>query len=193
MKPQLILLAGPNGAGKSTFYDLYLRDAELPFLNADLVAAQTGIDSFAAARLLDALRNRMIDEGSGFITETVFSDPGGEKLAMLRKAVECGYDVTLIYIGLASPALSEARVVQRTKYGGHDVPREKLAPRFERSLKNLKAALAVVPNIKIYDNSSPEQPYRLIATLRLGKIVQRMSGAIPAWLKQVLPTQRKSR
>jgi predicted ABC-type ATPase len=190
MNPQLIMLAGPNGAGKSTFYDLYLHDAELPFLNADLVAAKTGIDAFSAARLLDAMRDRLIDEGRGFITETVFSDPGGAKLAMLRRAVEGGFDVTLIYIGLASPALSEARVAQRTKYGGHDVPRDKLAPRFERSLANLEAALAIVPDIKIYDNSSPEQPYRLVATLRLGTVVHRMGGALPAWIKPILPKPR---
>lgn len=185
MTPQLVLLAGPNGAGKSTFYELYLRDAELPFLNADLVAAKTGIDSFAAARLLDAMRDRMIDEAKGFITETVFSDPGGEKLAMLRKAVDLGYEVTLIYIGISSPALSEQRVIQRTKHGGHDVPRDKLGPRFERSLANLKAAIEVVPHIKIYDNSSVEAPYRLVAVLEAGQVAFR--SRVPKWLTSVLP------
>jgi predicted ABC-type ATPase len=32
------MLAGPNGAGKSTFYDVFLADSPLPFLNADLFA-----------------------------------------------------------------------------------------------------------------------------------------------------------
>jgi predicted ABC-type ATPase len=185
MKPQLVLLAGPNGAGKSTFYELYLKDAELPFLNADLVAAKTGIDSLAAARLLDAMRDRMIDEGKGFVTETVFSDRGGEKLAMLGKAVTLGYDVTLIYIGLASPTLSEYRVIQRTRHGGHDVPRDKLGPRFERSLANLKAAIDVVPMIKIYDNSSVDEPYRLVAIVEHGKVA--LHSRAPRWLASVLP------
>jgi predicted ABC-type ATPase len=189
MKPQLILLAGPNGAGKSTFYDLYLRGAELPFLNADLVAAKTGIDSFAAARLLDAMRDRMIDEGKGFITETVFSDPDGAKLAMLEKAVGTGYDVTLIYVGLSGPDLSELRVAQRVKHGGHDVPREKLASRFERSLGNLKAAIDVVPTIKIYDNSSPDEPYRLVAVVENGKVAFKTIDR-PPWVRRVF-AQRK--
>ena len=49
MKPQLVLLAGPNGAGKSTFYDVFLSESSLPFLNADLFAAETDLDSLEAA------------------------------------------------------------------------------------------------------------------------------------------------
>jgi predicted ABC-type ATPase len=96
------MLAGPNGAGKSTFYDVFLADSPLPFLNADLFAAETGVDSLEAARILDAMRERMIEDQLGFITETVFSDPYGQKLGMLRKAIDAGYAVTLVYIGLAS-------------------------------------------------------------------------------------------
>ncbi len=191
MNPQLVLLAGPNGAGKSTFYDAFLRDAELPFLNADLFAAETGIDSFEAARILDAVRDKMIEERRGFITETVFSDPGGAKLDMLRKAVSAGYDVTLIYIGIASPELSALRIDQRIGHGGHDVPREKLAPRFERSLANLAAAVDVVPTIKIYDNSSVDEPYRHVATFLRGKLVER--GFVPAWARKIVPTRRAKR
>src|SRR5947207_12503887 len=99
MTPQLVVLAGPNGAGKSTFYDVFLAESPLPFLNADLFAAETGVDSLEAARILDATRDQMIVDRLSFITETVFSDPHGAKLDMLRKAVDAGYDVTLIYIG----------------------------------------------------------------------------------------------
>ncbi len=181
MKPQLVMLAGPNGAGKSTFYDLFLSASQLPFLNADLVAAKSGIDSFAAARLLDELRARMIEEGNGFITETVFSDPDRAMLAMLEKAVAAGYDVTLIYVGLAMPALSERRVAQRVARGGHDVPIEKLTDRFARSLANLAAALRVLPAIKIYDNSSARVPYRLVATIE-NRATTFRAAKLPRWL-----------
>jgi len=191
MTPTLVLLAGPNGAGKSTYYELFLAEAGLPFLNADLVAAHTQIDSFAAARMLDALRDRMIEERQSFISETVFSDPGGEKLAMLRRAVDAGYDVTLIYIGIANPALSAERVAGRVRHGGHDVPRDKLGPRFERSLKNLAVAFAVVPLIEVYDNSSPTDPYRHVATVKAGKVVR--LAPLPAWLKRIVPRARPSK
>src|SRR5687768_9426008 len=113
MIPVLVLLAGPNGAGKSTFYDVHLSHLGLPFLNADILAAETGVDSFEAARILDARRAQMIEAGTSFITETVFSDPHGAKLDMLRAAVEAGFDVRLIFIGLANPEVSKRRVAQR--------------------------------------------------------------------------------
>src|SRR2546427_6834297 len=92
VKPQLVLIAGPNGAGKSTFYGEFLRKLRLPFLNADILEARSGIPSVEAARILDAIRNELIEQGVGFITETVFSDPLGAKLGLLRKAVNAGYD-----------------------------------------------------------------------------------------------------
>ena len=187
MTPQLVVLAGPNGAGKSTFYDAFLSGSPLPFLNADLFAASTGVDSEQAARVLDATRERYLDERLGFITETVFSDPYGAKLGMLRKAVDAGYAATLVYIGVASAALSGLRVDQRVARGGHDVPRDRLKARFERSRANLAQAIAFVPAVELYDNSSVDEPYRAIATFHAGTLVWRAAGRLPAWARGLVP------
>ena len=193
MTPQLVVLAGPNGAGKSTFYDVFLAGSPLPFLNADLFAAETGVDSFEAARILDATRERMIEDRLGFITETVFSDPYGAKLDMLRKAVAAGYEVTLIYIGVANAELSARRVDQRVERGGHDVPRDRIASRFERSLANLARAIELAPTVELYDNSLVEEPYRLVATFQAGSLKTRMRGALPRWARGIVPVARRSR
>lgn len=191
MKPLLVFLAGPNGAGKSTYYEAFLADDSLPFLNADILAAQSGIDSFEAARILDAKRARLIESKQGFVTETVFSDPHGAKLDMLRAAVEAGFDVKLIYIGIESSELSALRVAQRVAHGGHDVPLDKIAARFQRTLDNLKAALAVLPDITIMDNSSPEEPFRLLARFQNGVLVDRATGRMPAWTRGIIPAASK--
>jgi predicted ABC-type ATPase len=193
MKPQLVLLAGPNGAGKSTFYDAFLAESPLPFLNADLFAAETGIDSFEAARILDATRDHHIAQSSGFITETVFSDPHGYKLDMLRKAIDAGFEVTLIYIGVISVELLAHRVDQRIAHGGHDVPRERIASRFERSLENLKRAIAIAHTVELYDNSSVDAPYHHVATFREGKLHWRMTGRLPRWARGIVPALRRKR
>lgn len=186
---QLIVLAGPNGAGKSTFYDAFLAESPLLFLNADLLAAETGIDSLEAARILDAARDRMIESRISFIAETVFSDP---KLDMMKKAVEARFDVTLIYIGVVDAALSAKRVDQRIAIGGHDVPRDRIASRFERSLRNLAEAIKVVPTVKLYDNSSIAKPYRPIAVFKGGQLTWRARGAVPAWARAIVrPIRRK--
>lgn len=193
MTPQLVVLAGPNGAGKSTFYEVFLAGSPLHFLNADLFSAETGIDSFEAARILDATRERMIEDRLGFITETVFSDPYGAKLDMLRTAIDAGYEVTLIYIGIANAELSALRVDQRLASGGHDVPRERIASRFERSLRNLAKAIDLVPTVHLYDNSSAEQPYRLVATFHAGALTSRMRGRVPRWARGIVPAAPRRR
>ena len=73
MKPRLVVLAGPNGAGKTTFYRLYLQESGLPFLNADVLQVNTGMDAYEAARTVDAARLAYLEVRAGFITETVFS------------------------------------------------------------------------------------------------------------------------
>jgi predicted ABC-type ATPase len=185
MTPQLVVLAGPNGAGKSTYYACFLAGSPLPFLNADAFAAETGVESFEAARILDATRDRLIEQRHGFITETVFSDPHGYKLAMLQRAVDAGFDVTLIYIGVSSAKLLERRIDARIAQGGHDVPRDRIASRFERSLRNLDAAIRFVPTVKIYDNSASTNPYRSIATFANG-VATRHARTIPRWAAALL-------
>jgi len=187
------MLAGPNGAGKSTYYDAFLSESPLPFLNADLFAAETGVDAFEAARVLDATRERLVADGLGFITETVFSDPYGEKLGLLRRATDSGFEVTLIYIGVVGPDLSARRIDQRLAHGGHDVPRDRLAGWYRRSLDNLRIAITFVPSVELFDNSDARAPYQHIATIHGGELVYRRRGRLPKWCRRLLPARRRAR
>ncbi|HET7344169.1 MAG TPA: zeta toxin family protein, partial [Methylomirabilota bacterium] len=108
----LVFLAGSNGAGKSTFFDIYLADLGLPFVNADRVAAALRQADPAAADVdrrafaeAERLRRAFVESGLAFCTETVFSDPAGAKLGLLREARRRGYSVILIFIGLESAQL----------------------------------------------------------------------------------------
>lgn len=186
------MLAGPNGAGKSTFYDAFLADSPLPFLNADIVAAKLSLDPFEAARVLDATRQRRIGDRLGFITETVFSDPYGHKLKLLRDAIDADFDVTLVFIGLASAELSARRVAQRVAQGGHDVPRDRIESRFARSIANLRSAIPFVPRVEVFDNSLLDSPYRKVTTFTAGELTWRMRGGVPAWCRDLIAAPRKA-
>ncbi len=140
-----MLLAGPNGAGKSTFYEAHLSATGLPFLNSDVVARELGVTDYEASRALDEIRELYIERGISFISETVFSDPVGAKVAMLRRGMEAGFNVKLIYIGIESPALAQARVNHRVGNGGHPVPPDKILARYPRSLANLARAVRSWP------------------------------------------------
>lgn len=186
MNPLLILLAGPNGAGKSTFHERHLSAFAIPFINADLIALETfgnqdPENSILAARLAEARREEMLAEGRSFIFETVLSDPQGAKVAFLAKARSSGYFVDAHFIGIASPALSQARVIHRVSHGGHDVPDDKIAARYPRVMENLRRLIPVANRLTIYDNSEISRPHRPVACFEDGILVS-LSAEIPPWL-----------
>ena len=164
--PALIVLAGSNGVGKTTFYELYLERLGLPFVNANRIAqmldpSHPGTLAYQAAKFADEARRELLKLGLSFCMETVFSDPVGDKVQFLKDAQRAGYTVIGLFITLSDPALSIARVAQRVARRGHDVPDDKLKARFERTARNVQAALQFVDVGLLIDNSSTETPYRL--------------------------------
>lgn len=184
--PVLVMLAGPNGAGKSTFHTVYLAHLGLPFLNADVLSRETGMGAYEAAEVVAKFADSMIGRGESFVTETVFSDPVGEKVQRLAAAVHAGFDVTLLYIGLESADLARRRVRARALAGGHSVPTEKILARYARSLENLDRAIIRLPRVRIYDNSAYDAPFRFLAEFRDGVRVHRTEGTGPAWARRFL-------
>jgi predicted ABC-type ATPase len=185
-RPILVVIAGPNGAGKTTFFHAHLASAGLRFVNADVLAAELDVGPYEAARLADALRRALVERGESFVFETVFSDPAGDKVAFLGEAAERGYVVVLCFIGLSGPDQSAERVAMRVSQGGHDVPDDKLEARFSRTLANLRAAIARLPHILIYDNSDLDLPYRQVAVFDRGQ-PRHLQDPIPEWLRLALP------
>jgi predicted ABC-type ATPase len=185
-RPIIVAIAGPNGAGKTTFFHAHLASAGLRFVNADVLAAELAVEAYQAARLADALRKTLIERGESFVFETVFSDPVGDKIAFLAEAARCGYVVVLCYIGLSGPDQSAERVAMRVSQGGHDVPDEKLQSRFFRTLANLRAAIARLPHVLVYDNSDLNVPCRLVVVVEHGQL-RHLREPIPEWLRPVLP------
>jgi predicted ABC-type ATPase len=179
--PRLIFLAGPNGAGKTTYYRTFLSASGLPFVNADELARTLDLPFPAVTAFTDGAREVYLQSRESFITETVFSDPVGAKLGFLRRALAAGYEVELHFIGISSPLLSEARVIQRVTQGGHDVPTDRLERRFRQSVSNLEAALTFVPDVRVFDNSSTTAPYQRVLRVEKGIVTFRAQPA-PPWL-----------
>jgi predicted ABC-type ATPase len=186
-RPVVVALAGPSGAGKTTFYHAFLEPTQLRFVSADVLAEALRLEPYAAAELANALRRQLAAERESFLFETVFSDPVGDKLGFLKRAAQEGYTVVLCFIGLRSPDVSEQRVAMRVSQGGHDVPTEKLAERFARTLRNLKAAIRELPHVWIFDNGDLAQPFRKVAVFRDGRQVE-LHRPVPAWLRPLLPS-----
>ena len=184
-RPIVVAIAGPNGAGKSTFYHAFLRDCGLRFVNADEIARELELDPYGAANVADALREELVRQRESFIFETVFSDPAGNKLAFLQRAVAAGYCVVLCFVGISSPEVAETRVAMRVSQGGHDVPTDKLTARFPRTLLNLKKAIRQLPLVQVFDNDDLARPYRRVDEFERGR-QKSLFNPIPVWLKSLI-------
>jgi predicted ABC-type ATPase len=92
----------------------------------------------------------------------------------------------LVFVGIDGPQTSEARVAMRVSKGGHDVPANKIAERYSRTMKNLQRAFLDIGNIRVYENSDLDRRYRLVASRDAGRKVA-VHPPTPAWLRPLLP------
>lgn len=184
-RPIVVAVASSNGAGKTTFDHAHLKAAGLRFVNADVLARELNLHPYAAAEVAATLRRELIAQRESFIFETVFSDPAGEKLAFLKDAAAQGYTVALCFIGVGAPEVCDQRVAMRVSQGGHDVPPDKLAARFPRTMANLQAAIRELPHVLIFDNDDLSRPFRLLASFANGRD-EYIGKPLPGWAKKAL-------
>ncbi len=163
---RVLIIAGPNGAGKTTFAHEFLpHEADCQaFVNADLIAA--GLSPFApqtaavqAGRLMLTELERHFAARENFAFETTLSGRG--YLRHIERWQAAGYCVELIFLKLASPEEAIARVAQRVRQGGHDIPPATVRRRFSAGLENFHRLYApCVDAWALYDNSG-ESPILL--------------------------------
>jgi predicted ABC-type ATPase len=141
MSKKIIIIAGPNGAGKTTFARSFLPgEAQCQrFINADLIAA--GLSPFAPERAALKAGRLMLEEiaecvrkGESFAFETTLSGHG--YLARIRQWQEQDYHVSLFFLCLPDAETAIARVGERVKQGGHDIPEAVIRRRFTAGLQN---------------------------------------------------------
>jgi len=155
---KIIIIAGPNGAGKTTFARSFLpEEAQCPrFINADLIAA--GLSPFApeavalkAGRLMLKEITECVRRGDSFAFETTLSGLG--YLAKIRQWRAQGYHVSLFFLSLPNAETAIARVAERVRQGGHDIPEAVIRRRFAAGLRNLEEAYkSAVDTWAKYDN-----------------------------------------
>ena len=156
---RILIIAGPNGAGKTTFAEEFLpNEADCPiFVNADLIAA--GFSPFNPERAAMKAGRLMLEEifdhvlrGKSFAFETTLS--GRSYARHIPAWKKQGFIIKLFFLRLTSPELAIARVQQRVKEGGHNVPEETIRRRFAAGLRNYeKIYKPIVDEWVLYDNS----------------------------------------
>jgi predicted ABC-type ATPase len=183
--PRPWIVAGPNGSGKTSIYD----NADIEdfgrsvwIINPDALAKRIheieGLQllpaNLEAVRRIEQWLYASVEAHQTVGVETVLSTPKYRSLVLAAK--ERKFTIRLIYVLLNSPKLNVERVRLRVAKGGHDVPREKILERRERSLAQLPWFLNQAHDAWLFDNSAATP--QLIGTKRKGKIKPK-SGALP--------------
>jgi predicted ABC-type ATPase len=160
-QPKIVIIAGPNGAGKTIFAREFLPfEADCPtFVNADLIAAglspfQPDAAALRAGRLMLEEIATLVAAGRSFAFETTLS--GRTYAAMIPTWRSAGYQVKLLFLGLASAEEAIARVAMRVRQGGHAIPPEVIRRRFTLGLRNFRDVYR--PRVDFwqwYDNGGP--------------------------------------
>jgi predicted ABC-type ATPase len=186
--PVFWLLAGPNGAGKSSYYDRFVsRVFRAPFVNADRIAHDllgrdpiTDAEMQSATQEAERQREQLLAARQSFVAETVFSHRS--KLVLMQTAIEHGFFVRLSYVCLDGPDLCALRVRGRVAEGGHDVPLDKIAARYARSLAHATEGVRLAHWAIVLDNSSIDHPHRQVLWYESGALRARYPP-LPRWTK----------
>ena len=166
--PSVVVLAGPNGSGKSTTAPALLSGTlgVTEFVNADVIAQ--GLSAFnplaqalEAGRIMHARVRELAAQRVSFAFETTLAS---KSLApWLAELTRNGYDFHLLFLWLPSAEAAVARVVQRVRAGGHDVPEEIIRRRYGAGLRNFfRLYQPLATKWRMHDNSVNQRP-RLIA------------------------------
>jgi predicted ABC-type ATPase len=193
--PIFYLLAGPNGAGKSTLYKaLTIQgtiDSQAEFVNADLYEAkhlQNIRDplkrSIAARDWADTRRETLLLQKQSFVSETVFSHES--KITLIEEAKIRGFQVLLFVVALDDPTRLLARVADRVKEGGHNVPTDRILARYPRTLTNLKVAVRTASAAFLYDSNEDLHPSHELVAICVGEVTNSLVSSLPQWAKIVL-------
>lgn len=164
-----LIISGPNGSGKSTFARAHvLAHMKIPFLNGDDIARQLSpYDPYsariAAARQVIRAADAFAARGESFAIETTLA--GARYPRSIARWRSFGAHVTLFFVWMPDAALCLARINDRVRKGGHDVPEKDVRRRFAAGLKNLPGCCREADWCFVFDNSGPT-PSLIHATRR---------------------------
>ena len=138
-KPKLLIVGGPNGSGKTTIAKQYAAAEDVPYIGADEIAASLQPASPDLAR---------IEAGRQFIRSVVQSISNRQSCVVestlagrsirnnILNASDRGFEITIVFVFVDSADVCVARVAERVRKGGHDVPEQDIRRRFRRSISN---------------------------------------------------------
>lgn len=175
------IIGGVNGVGKSSFTGvLKERSTDLGMIvDVDRITAELGAGVIAGGKAALAKIDECIAKGVSFTQETTLS--GRRTEATAKKVRELGYHVRLFYIGLNTATESLARIQNRVRRGGHDIPENDVERRFAGRWEAVAKVLPYCDEAEFYDN---DNGFVKVAEYRNGEL-RSVGKTSPEWLLEL--------
>jgi predicted ABC-type ATPase len=138
------------------------------------------VNAYFASVAADFIRQKLLLTQKSFSFETVMSSP--DKVELLALARQRGYRTYLYFVATDNPNINISRVKYRVKTGGHDVPSDKIIPRYYRSLDLLWEAIKHTNRAYIFDNSNSTVIW--LAEFTNAQSLDIKVDAVPSWFKK---------
>jgi predicted ABC-type ATPase len=164
--------------------------SRLTFSQGRVYFVQNEVNSYFASVAADFLRQKLLQSKISFTLETVMSHPS--KVDLLKQAQQSGYRTYLYFIATDDPAINISRVRNRVLQGGHAVPEDRIAARYQRSLDLLMDAIRHTNRAYIFDNSTEAQSHTWLAEITDGRELEMKTDVMPAWFKRAVWDRVKS-
>lgn len=201
--PELHIITGSNGAGKSSVGSTYLPqyiqdscevfDGDKLFIQKQKQLWQQGITAIKEARnlaydyvsnLFDEYVDKAIQANTNFVYEGHFINEATWDVPKRFKS--SGYQIHLVFLGLSNIFLSESRVLERAKHGGHYVRPEEIAANYYGNLEKLNKYYTLFDTVLIIDTSEPR--HKLIYYSVGGDVMSNIpEPELPEWCTAYLP------
>ena len=194
-RPTYTVIAGPNGSGKSTLVgELQAQGVVLgPFINPDVIAAglphDTGNRELTAGRMALRESQERLAAGERFAREATFTS--SEIMRSLVTARSSGFRVDVKFIAVRGVEEAIARVANRVRNGGHDIPEHVQRRRFDKSIDNACRAIHLVDNLQVLENPAGHG-HRLVAEVRQGKLTG-LAVERPGWVDRIVAETERTR
>jgi len=138
-KLQLLIVGGPNGSGKTTVAIQYAAAQSIQYIGADAIAASLSPHDPTSARVeagrqfVQIVDDSIAGKRSCVVESTLSGRLFRDRMLAARK---CGYEITIVFVFVDSVDTCVARVAERVRKGGHDVPEPDIRRRYGRSIRN---------------------------------------------------------
>lgn len=204
---ELYIITGSNGAGKSSlggyFLPINIRekcvvfDGDKLFIDKQREIWKSGITAIKEAKKIaiafvndtfNSLIEEAISKKNDFAYEGHFTNDATWDIPKKFKSND--YNIHLIFLGLTNPKISQTRVGERVKVGGHYVDPKTVKANFYGNLEKLDKYFPIFNSLEIIDTSISE--FLIICNLENGEVVSSLkNNLIPEWFTENLPNISK--